>query len=146
MKGERITLDTNILFYAANADAGERHHLAIKVLERAIQCDCLLTLQSLSEFFAAVTRKGVLSPELAAEHVKGFLEIFPVIMAKPTALKSAMNAVSQEKMPFWDALLLTTAQDAGITLLLSEDFQHGRLVKGVRIINPFVQNDVWCVC
>lgn len=32
MNDNRITLDTNILIYAANADAGARHHLAIKVL------------------------------------------------------------------------------------------------------------------
>ncbi len=145
MSVERITLDTNILVYAANADAGERHHLAIKVLERAIQCDCMLTLQSLSEFFAVVTRKGMLSSTLATDHVNELAEVFPVITAKQRSLKLAMDVVTEQKISFWDAMLWATAHDAGITLLLSEDFQHGQLIKRVRIINPFIPNDFWCV-
>jgi predicted nucleic acid-binding protein len=145
MSGNRITLDTNILIYAANIDAGHKHLLAIKVLERALQCDCVLTLQSLSEFFAAVTRKGLLSPKLAAERVEDLSTIFPIITPKEHSLKSAIEAVIQHKLAFWDAMLWATAQDAGIHLLLSEDFQHGQLIKRVRIINPFVENDYWSI-
>ncbi len=145
MNVERITLDTNILIYAANADAGERHHLAIKVLERAILCDCMLTLQSLSEFFAVVTRKGMLSPTVAADHVQELSEVFPIITANQRSLKLAMSAVNKQKMSFWDAMLWATAHDAGVTILLSEDFQHEQLIKRVRIINPLVPNDFWCV-
>lgn len=146
MSDERITLDTNILVYAVNADAGERHRLALKVLEQAIHCDCVLTLQSLGEFFAVVTRKGVMSPLLAAEHIHELSTIFPVVMAKQHTLKLAMDAVIKQKISFWDALLWATAYDAGITLLLSEDFQHGQLIKRVRIINPFISNEYWSVC
>ena len=146
MSDERITVDTNILIYAADADAGERHHLAIKVLERVIHCDCMLTLQSLCEFFAVVTRKKMLSTKVASEHIHAFSEVFPIITAKQHTLKSAMDAVTQQKLSFWDAMLWATAQDAGITLLLSEDFQHEQIIKRVRIINPFIQNDFWSVC
>lgn len=145
MNANRITLDTNILIYAANADDGERHRLAIKVLERAIHCDCVLTLQSLCEFFAAVTRKGMLSPKLATERINELSEVFPIITAKAHTLKLAMEAVAQQKISFWDAMLWATAQDAGITLLLSEDFQHEQVIKRVRIINPFIRNDFWYV-
>lgn len=145
MSGERITLDTNILIYAANADAGDRHLLAIKVLERAVECDCVLTLQSLGEFFSAITRKNLLSASLAAEHVKQFLEIFQIITPKQNTLSLAIGAVIQHKLSFWDSLLWATAQESGVTILLSEDFQHGQVIKQVKIINPFVPNQFWCV-
>ncbi len=38
-------------------EAGERHQLAMKIVDRAIVFDSVLTLQSLGEFYAAVTRK-----------------------------------------------------------------------------------------
>ena len=70
MSGRRFTLDTNLLVYAVDRDAGERHHRAIDIVDRAVDQDCVLTLQVLAEFFHAVTRKGKLPIADAAERVK----------------------------------------------------------------------------
>jgi len=44
---------------------------------------------------------------------------------------------------FWDAMLWATVRRAGVRLLVSEDFQDGQTIEGVRIINPFAaQNSV----
>ena len=34
MKERRLTLDTNILFYAMDRDAGERHRLAMEIVDK----------------------------------------------------------------------------------------------------------------
>ena len=52
----------------------------------------------------------------------------------------AINAVSVHTLSFWDALLWAVAREAGVTLLLSEDFQHDRVLGGVRFCNPFKLN------
>jgi len=39
---------------------------------------------------------------------------------------------------FWDSLVLRMAKQAGCTVLLTEDFQHGQSIDGVRIVNPFL--------
>jgi hypothetical protein len=57
MSVDRITLDTNILIYAIDKDAGIRHQRAMGIVDDAVQQDCVLVLQALSEFFSAVTRK-----------------------------------------------------------------------------------------
>jgi predicted nucleic acid-binding protein len=49
-----------------------------------------------------------------------------------------MRAVREYQLPFWDALLWATARRAGVAVLVSEDFQDGRVVEGVRFANPFV--------
>jgi len=46
MKHERLTLDTNILVYAMDRDAGERRDLAMEIVDRAITSDCVLIPQS----------------------------------------------------------------------------------------------------
>lgn len=145
MSVDRITIDTNLLIYAIDVDEGKRHQMAIKVLEKAVHCDCSLSLQVLSEFFYAVTRKNKLSSQIAIHHIQELMELFPVISEKQNTLRMAMNAVNDFKLAFWDALLWATAQDSGMTLLLSENFQHGQVIKNVRIINPFFSNEFWTI-
>ncbi|MHB8763738.1 MAG: PIN domain-containing protein [Deferrisomatales bacterium] len=70
MGGERITLDTNILVCAVDRDAGERHARAAASVDAAVDLDCVLTLQALSEFFATVTRKGMMAVDAAAAQVE----------------------------------------------------------------------------
>ena len=53
----RFTLDTNILVYSVDDKDDGRHSLALQIVDRAVEVDCWLTLQSLSEFYWAVTRK-----------------------------------------------------------------------------------------
>jgi predicted nucleic acid-binding protein len=137
MKERRLTLDTNILFYAMDRDAEERHKLAMEIVDRAAVFDCVLTLQSLCEFFAAVTGKGKMPHNEAEAQIKDWLQLFPVVSATSKSLRKAINAVSLHSLSFWDAMLWTVAREAGVTLLLSEDFEHDQVLDGIRFCNPF---------
>lgn len=138
MSAERITLDTNILIYAIDRDAGERHHKAMTLIQDMAYRDCVLALQTLSEFFAAVTRKGKLSLTDARAYIQDWQLIFPTVLPTRTTLTRAITAVEQHNLSFWDAMLWATAKQAGVTLLLSEDFQHDRELGGVRFQNPLL--------
>jgi len=48
-------------------------------------------------------------------------------------------------LPFWDALLWATAKAAGVSVVLSEDFQDGRELEGVQFRNPFSMEDPYAV-
>src|SRR3546814_8339069 len=52
---------------------------------------------------------------------------------------SAADLVVDHKLQYWDALIVTAAADAGCTLLLSEDRQHGFVTRGLTIVNPFAE-------
>jgi predicted nucleic acid-binding protein len=41
-----------------------------------------------------------------------------------------------ESFSFWDAMLVEAARTAGVTRLLSEDMQNGRIVGALHIENP----------
>lgn len=142
MSAERISLDSNVLVYAVDRDAGPRHGRAIELMERALYLDCVLTLQSLCEFFHAVTRKGKASLEEAWAQVQDWQILFPVASAKPSTLARAVAAVQSRRLTFWDAMLWAAAKEAGVTLLLSEDFQDGQVLDGVRFANPFAADDL----
>jgi len=133
----RFSLDTNILVYAVDRDAGERHARARELMGRAAQRDCVLTVQALAEFFHATTRKNLLEPARASSFVRDWLDVFHVTSADDTALVDAMDAFEEHRLSFWDAMLWATARQIGCSAILSEDMQDGRRLSGVEFINPF---------
>ena len=133
----RLSLDTNILVYAVDRDGGERHRLCMELVGRAARRDCVLTVQALAEFFHATTRKNLLRASEAGWFVRDWLEVFEVASADSGALTEAMAAVDEHRFSFWDAMLWATARQAGCSVLVSEDMQHGRRLGGVEFVNPF---------
>jgi predicted nucleic acid-binding protein len=142
MSAKRVALDTNILVYSVDLDAGKKHDQAIELFTQLTPANCLLSLQSLCEFYAAVTRKKLMPAADAMAQVDDWQQLYPVVSAKAATLTHAFEAVKRYQLSFWDALLWATIREAGITTLLSEDFQHEQQIDGVRIINPFKVEDI----
>jgi len=134
----RFTLDTNILVYAIDMQAGDRHLVALDLVRRARGRDCIVTLQALAELFRRLTGKHRVPPEAAGAIVQGWRDAVPVFAADEVCLTDAIDAVTVHSWSFWDAMIWATAKSAGCRLLLSEDGQSGRTLGGVTIINPFV--------
>jgi predicted nucleic acid-binding protein len=134
-----ISFDTNILVCAASESDDVRHAQAAEMIERAIRSrHCIQTLQSLAEFYNATTRRAGIAPSRAAAIVTGWQRVVPVAAAAYADLEHAMRAVGQHGLSFWDAMLWATVRRVGVQVLVSEDFQDGRDIEGVRIANPFV--------
>ena len=137
MNGKRITIDTNILVYSIDVDAGERHERSKQFVDEAVDKNCVLTLQALSEFYWAVTRKRKMPHEDAKAQVDDWQLLFPIILAQPSTLRVAVTAVKDYRLAFWDAMMWATARQNGVEILVSEDFQHGRYIDGIQVQNPF---------
>jgi predicted nucleic acid-binding protein len=137
MSDRRFTLDTNILVYALDRQAGDRHGVACRIIDLAVRADCYLTLQSISEFYAAVTRKHLVPVAGARDQALDWLDMFPTVSASAGAVRTALATAGAGKASYWDALLVITATEAGCTTILTEDLAHGTVLAGVRIINPF---------
>jgi predicted nucleic acid-binding protein len=133
-----ISLDTNILIYSVDRDAGDRHKTAANLVERSVRTrNCVQPLQSLCEFFNVATRKIGLDAAAAAEVVARWQAAVPVEPASGDDLRNAIRAVREHGLSFWDALLWATVRRVGVDLLLSEDLPNRRTIEGVRIVNPF---------
>jgi predicted nucleic acid-binding protein len=137
MSDSRFTLDSNILIYALDRLAGDRHVLAARIIARAQFTDCLLTLQSISEFYAASTRKRLVPPRLALEQATDWLTMFATAAASANAVRASLATAASGRASYWDALLLHTAAEAGCTAILTEDMADASALAGMRIVNPF---------
>ncbi len=137
MSGNVFTLDTNILVYSIDIAAGTRHDTAKEVVRRAASASCCLTLQAISEFFAVVTREGVMRPAEAALVVEAMIDLFRTAAPSSGAVRTALATAAVGRASYWDALLVITAAEAGCSAILTEDLADGTTLAGVRVINPF---------
>ncbi len=126
------------MIYAIDKDAEEKQLISISLIERcALNYDCVLTLQSLSEFYAAATRKGKVTHTQAEAQIKDWQLLFPTILPSTRTVEYALKAVDEHTLSFWDSMLWSVTSENGVSELFSEDFQSGRELKGVRFTNPF---------
>lgn len=103
----------------------------------AARRDCCLTLQAVSEFYAAVSRKRIVTDALAAERAADWLTAFHCVAVSEQAIRTALPLAVAGRASYWDALLVATAAEAGCSVVLTEDMADGAVLGGVQIHNPF---------
>ena len=132
-------VDTNVLVYAHDASETVKQPIAQDLLDRlwAVRRGTLST-QILQEFYVVATRK--LTTPLSRPEAREIIDLYstwPVVVIDSVLIVSASRLEDRHRLSFWDALVVEAARLAGADLLLSEDLQHGRVIEGVRIVNPF---------
>jgi predicted nucleic acid-binding protein len=91
----------------------------------------------LQEYFVNATGKLKLDAVLAKRRV----EVFSQFQVAEPAVADVLSAIDLHRLhglSFWDSLILRCARQSGCRVLLSEDMQHGQVIDGVRIVNPFL--------
>ena len=136
--GERFGLDTNVLIYLIDGREPDRQARAREVVARAgASGRCILSVQSLGEFFVVAVRKGLATPAIAQQVVEDLTVTFAI--ASPTAAdaRTAAAAAVAGRLGYRDALLLATLDRGGCTVVLSGDMGDGAQHGGVTVRNPF---------
>jgi predicted nucleic acid-binding protein len=133
----RFTIDSNILVYAIDANAPEKHRTAQDILARAPFADAVLTAQALAEFLAVIRRKYPEYLREATAQAGRWAEQFPVL---PTDWENVANAArlsAAHDLQLWDCLIWNVAQAAGASIFISEDLQDGLTLEGMTVLDPF---------
>lgn len=131
-------VDTNILIYAHDIDAGPKHEIAKSVVRELWNNRTgLLSTQVLQEFYVNVTRK-IASP-LARVSARAVIHSYASWCIENTLvdISTAFRIEDESQMGFWDALIIAAAAKGGANRLISEDLNSGQTVMGVLIDNPF---------
>jgi predicted nucleic acid-binding protein len=131
-------VDTNVLIYAHDVDAGAKYVLAKRTLQDLWNWRTgTLSTQVLQEFYVNVRRK-IASPlsKTAARAVVNSYMIW-CVDTTPAEISAALRIEDEARIGFWDALIIATALKAGADRILSEDLNPGQTISGIRIENPF---------
>jgi predicted nucleic acid-binding protein len=139
MSGEGSFVDSNVLVYAYDEDAGDKHRTAKRVLAELWDGRSgLLSTQILQEFYVTVTRK--LRKPMArrtARDVVGTYLVWSPHQPDVEDIVAASELEERHRMAFWDALVVVSAHRCRAAKLISEDFNHGQRFGSLKIVNPF---------
>ena len=136
---DKIFVDTNILIYAHDINSGLKHDTAVKVItdlwERA---NGILSNQVLQEFYIVVTKKMPKPTSLPEARViiKNYLK-WQIEENNSNSILRASEIQEKHNISFWDALIVTAAEQAGAAKILTEDMNSGQTIESILIENPF---------
>ena len=135
---DKSFIDTNVLIYAHDVDAGEKRAIARDLLrELWSERTGVLSMQVLQEFYVNVTRKiaSPLSRDLA-RRIVGAYETW-CVETTPKEMTTAFQIEEESRIGFWDALIVASAARSGALRIFSEDLNAGQKIYGISIENPF---------
>jgi predicted nucleic acid-binding protein len=139
MSVSRAFVDANVLVYAHDRTAGDKHARAVELMDRLwMEETGQVSVQVLQEFFVTVTRKVAqpLDP-LAAEGLVKEFAAWPVFSPTADDVLAAIALSRSARLSFWDAMILHAAAESGCEVCWSEDLNDGQRWRGVQIRNPF---------
>ncbi|RHW17983.1 PIN domain-containing protein [Sphingomonas gilva] len=133
-----IFVDTNVLLYSISDRREDqvKRGLAIDLLKSR---RCALSAQVFNEFFTQATKR-TRPDRLPDETAKALIDRwrrFPVQPLDMPLTDLAWEIKGRTNYSWWDCMIIAAAVASGCDTLATEDMQHGHVVDGVRIVNPF---------
>jgi predicted nucleic acid-binding protein len=135
---DRYFVDTNILMYAHDAAAGDKHRRAKALVEELWQKRSgVVSTQVLHELAVNLRRKAKkpLDAQATREVVSDYLA-WHVIVNGGDSILEALDLEARYQISFSDALVVQAAQAAGAEILYTEDLSDGQRYGTVRVKNP----------
>lgn len=136
----RAFLDTNVLVYTFDAAAPAKRQRAGQLVETALaDRSAFISSQVVQEFLNVATRRFA-SPMTwieARTYLHHVLSPLCEVLVTPDLCARAMTHAERFGFRLYDALIVAAAQHGGAGILYTEDLQHGQVVDGLRIVDPF---------
>jgi predicted nucleic acid-binding protein len=127
--------DTNVVLYAFTP-SGDKTLTA----ERILLEGGVVSVQVLNELTSVSRSKFKMNWGEVGLVIQGTTTMCP----DPEALTfetflEARRISEQYGLSIWDGMIIASALEAGCRILYTEDLQHGQVIDGVRIENPFLR-------
>ena len=136
---DRYFVDTNVLMYAHDSAAGEKHQLAKVLVEELWETRAgVVSTQVLQELAVNLRRKAKkpLDANATRDVVSDYLT-WQVVVNGGYSILEALDLEAKYQISFWDALIVQAAHLSGAEVLYSEDLSEGQAYGAVRVVNPF---------
>ena len=139
---DKIFVDTNVLVYAHDADAGKKHLTARDLVSQLWESRAgVLSTQVLQEFIVAVTRKVSTPISMAqARRAAGNYCAWELVVNDSKIILQATEIQEAHHISFWDALIVSSAFAGNAAVIATEDLNHGQRIEGILIRNPFLED------
>ena len=131
-------VDTNIVIYAYDRTAGDRHMRAkVLVAELWRSRRGCLSVQVLQEFYVVGVRKLTKTASSELRLILNDFALWRVHAPDTSDVLAAADLHQRYQVSFWDAMVLQSATRLACAVVWSEDLNPGQSYQGVRVLNPF---------
>ena len=134
-------IDTNILVHAYNTDSPYRQ-IAKKIVEELIKGKHVISVQNISEFYSAITKRVTkpLDPESAKnKSLNLFNSKAKKLIPNFNVIQLGIKLAAQNKLKggqIFDAMLVATMLEYKITTIVTENDEHFKKCP-IKTENPF---------
>jgi predicted nucleic acid-binding protein len=133
---EAFFLDTNVWLYWIDSTQGGKYESSRQWVDMVWQHGVgRVSWQVLNEFYVNAERKAGASRESARALVESLIQWKPVGFDR-NIFRRAWYWMDKADVHYWDSLILASAESAGCTYLLTEDFQTGQQFGDITVVNP----------
>ncbi|MFN0145651.1 MAG: PIN domain-containing protein [Dehalococcoidia bacterium] len=133
-------IDSNVFVYLVDDTDDRKRSIAARVVAAGFASGAVISYQVVQETLNVLVGKLAHgpTPSDAEALLRDVLEPLWQVMPSPALFERALQLRRSHQLSFWDCLIIAAALQAGCTRLLTEDLQHGQVIEGVRIENPFL--------
>ena len=138
MLSKQIFVDTSILVYAHDRDAGDKHQVAKSKVADLWNRPMApaISVQVLQELYVNLIRKNV-SVDDARQTITDYCA-WHVVDNDVALLMEGIRLRERWHSSFWDALIRAAAKRALAGVIWSEDFNTGQAYDGIEVVNPLI--------
>jgi predicted nucleic acid-binding protein len=132
MRGREF-LDSNILIYALTDTESGKQPRARELVARP---RVVISTQVLLETSNVLIRKVGAHPADVARVLRSFLNR-EVVSHTPGVVEESWRIAERYGFSIYDSAIVACALASKCTTLYTEDLQHGQMIEGLRVSNPF---------
>ena len=140
----RVALDSNILIYAELEPESEKGTRSADVI-LGVARDGVIPAQVLGEYLRFIQRRAPTAFEEAIRQASIYQAAFLTPPTTDAIINQASDMARVHRMQLWDCVVCAASIAAGAKVLLTEDMQDGRMIHGLRLINPFAAGNAEAV-
>jgi len=131
-------IDTNIIIYANDARDAEKQSKALSLITGHMKSGTgVISTQVLQEYAHVALNKLHQRQDVILRQLV-LLEELKVIQQSPALIRRSVEFKSTYQINFWDACIISAAEFAKCSFILSEDMNAGQFYSGIAMENPFV--------
>lgn len=129
-------IDTNIIVYANDKNAGDKQRQAIDIVKQQLQMQTgVISTQVMQEYANVAISKLKQEISVVLRQLR-LLEDLAIAPITPKTTRRAVEILTTYKISFWDANIIAAAEAAECDVILSEDLSSGQFYAGLEVINP----------
>ncbi len=134
MPNSFIAVDTNVLVYLHDSSDTRKRNIA----EHILAGNPKVPSQVISEYLNVTRRVLKLSKFEIVAQSANLLKDCEIIQVSCHTLTKATDLIQKFDFQLFDSIIVAAACEADCNILYSEDMQHGLVVEGLTILNPFL--------